>query len=266
MKEFIVNYQPEIIRFLLILIIGQVVIRVILKILSHATTNEKLDPTIGKFSVGLIKFLLYAAYLIILLTVIGIPMTTFVAMLGAIGLAIALALQANLSNFSSALVILFFKPFKVGDFIESSSNMGTVKEIQLLFTYIITPDNKIVIIPNSELVNGRVINYSSEKNRRIDLVFSASYENDVDIVINLIKGVVMGNPMILDDPESVIRLANHGSSALEYDVKIWVCKEDFWSVKYQMHEDVRKVFVMNGIKIPYPQRELWLQNVDEVDV
>lgn len=258
MRDLLIEHQAEIIRFLVVLVFGFIAIRVILKLMGHALINEKVDPTIGSFSRGLIKFLLYAIYIIVVLGAAGIPVTTFVAMLGAIGLAIALALQGNLSNFASALVILFFKPFKVGDFIESGTNLGTVKEIQLLFTYIITPDNRRVIIPNSELVNGRVINYSSEESRRIDLVFSASYEDDVDQVIGLITEIVKGNEKILDTPEAVVRLSNHGSSALEYDVKVWVQKENFWDVKYQMQEDIRKQFLTNDIKIPYPQAEVWL--------
>lgn len=257
-ESFINDYSEEIIRFVLILVIGIIVIKIILKILERSTLIQKIDTTIGKFVKGLIKFILYSVYIIILLSVLGVPMTTFVAMLSAIGLAIALALQGNLANFSSALVILTFKPFKVGDFIESGNNMGTVREIALLSTCILTPDNRRVIIPNSELVTLRVINYSAEENRRIDMVFTAAYDNDVNEVIQIISEIVKANEKILLDPEPIIRLINHGQNALEYDVKVWTKKEEFWNVKYQMNEDVRTAFNDHDIKIPYPQRELWL--------
>lgn len=255
---YIETNQQELIRFALILIGGLVIIKVILKLLEKSSVIKKIDITVGKFLAGLVKLILYMAYVIILLSVLGVPMTTFVAMLSAIGLAIALALQGNLANFSSALVILFFKPFKVGDFIESGTNLGTVQEIQMLFTYVLTPDNRKIIIPNSDLVNTRVINYTSETTRRLDMVFTASYEDDMDQVIELLTQIVGANEKILPEPAPVIRLFNHGQSALEYDVKVWIQKEDFWQVKYGLNEAVRRSFLENDIKIPYPQRELWL--------
>lgn len=268
MLNLISENQSEIIKFLFILIIGFIVIKIIVRIIEKATRNPKMDLTIGKFLLGLIKFMLYTAYIIVLLSTLGVPMTTFIAMLSAIALAIALALQGNLSNFSSALVILFFKPFKVGDFIETVNNIGTVQEIQLLFTYLLTPDNKRVIIPNSDLVNVRVVNYSAERTRRIDLVFTAGYEDDMDMVINTIKDITVANDKILIEPAPVVRLLNHGLNALEYDVKIWILKEDFWEVKYYMNEEVRRAFDEKNIKIPYPQRELWFNksghNLDEL--
>lgn len=265
-ESFINTHQQELIRFALIMVGGFIIIKIILKLLDKSSINQKIDITVGRFLAGLVKLILYSAYVIILLSVLGVPMTTFVAMLSAIGLAIALALQGNLSNFSSALVILFFKPFKVGDFIETGSNLGTVQEIQMLFTYVLTVDNRKIIIPNSELVNSRVINYSSETTRRVDMVFTASYEDDVDHVIQLITKVVEANASILVEPAPIIRLVNHGQSALEYDVKVWIEKENFWLVKYGLNEEVRRTFLENNIKIPYPQRELWLNQENNPDV
>lgn len=260
MEQFITDHQSAIIQFLVVLIIGFIVIKVIEKLVSHSTFNEKVDTAIGKFFIRLVKFMLYATYLIVLLSIAGVPMTTFVAMLSAIGLAVALALQGNLANFASALVILFFKPFEVGDFIECGGSMGSVKEIQLLFTHILTPDNKRVIIPNAQLVNNKVTNFSSEDTRRIDLVYSASYDHNVDEVIQILWDVVGSNVCVLHEPAPLVRLLNHGDHALEYDVKIWVNKENYWPVKYQMNEDVRRVFAEKSIKIPYPHREVLVTN------
>lgn len=261
LNTYISNNMESIIRFGVTLIVGFILIKAITKILQKSSINSKVDKTVYGFLLGLIKFMLYTAYVIILFGILGVPVTSFIAMFSAIGLAIALALQGNLANFAGALVILFFKPFRIGDFIETGNEIGTVQEIQLLFTYISTPDNRRIIVPNSDLVNNRVINYTAEKNRRIDLVYSAGYQDDVDQVIKVLTDVVEKNDLILLEPVPVIRLVNHGSSALEYDVKVWAPKEEFWNVKYQMNEDVRKAFIENDISIPYPQREVWVNNV-----
>ncbi len=258
LTQFFYAHQSIIIQFLIVAVVGFIAIKVVQRLFRLSSISNRIEPTVGNFFRGLIRFILYATYFIVLLTILGVPITSFIAMLSAIGLAIALALQGNLSNFASALVILFFKPFKVGDFIESQSNLGTVKEIQLLFTHVMTPDNRMIIIPNSELVNARVINYSAAATRRIDLIFGAGYDDPVEKVIAAINTVVQRNNMILKDPEPIIRLGNHGPSALEYDVKVWAGKDDYWAVKYQLNEDIRQVFLEQNIKIPYPQREVWM--------
>lgn len=246
--------------FVSLLIVGYFAIKVILYGAKKSIGKLNMDKTISSFLLGFLRFMLYVAYVIALLNVVGVPMTSFIALLSAVGLAVALALQGNLSNFASALVILIFKPFKVGDFIETQSSMGTVKDIQLLFTYILTPDNRKVIIPNSELVNSRVTNYTSEERRRIDLVISAAYENDVETVKSIVMGIIQNNDLVIMDPEPVVRLANHGASALEYDVKVWVAKSDYWTVRYGLMEEIKEQFDQNGIRIPYPQREVVIKS------
>lgn len=251
--DFISENQGAIIQFLAVLIVGYILIGVIVNVFNKSSLNEKVDTTVGKFFVRLIKFMLYSIYVIVLISMLGVPMTTFIAMLSAIGLAIALALQSYIANFASALVILFFKPFEVGDFIQTSTDMGTVKEIQLLFTHLITPDNRKIIVPNSTLVTDNVTNYSSEENRRVELVFSASYDDDIHTVIKAIKDVIHSIEEIHHDPEPIVRLANHGDFGLEYDVKVWVKGADYWPVKYQLNEDVRIAFANKSITIPTPK-------------
>lgn len=258
-QQYYLDNQGEIIRFLAILILGYIAIRLIVMIMNHSRVMSKMDPTMFGFLRGLAKFFLYSVYLITLLTSLGVEVTTFIAMLSAVGLAIALSLQGNLTNFASALVILISKPFKVGDFIESQGNMGTVKEIQLLFTHILTPDNRKIIIPNSDLVNTRVINYTSEENRRVDLVFGASYDDNVDFVKSIIAKVVSENEFVLKDIDYVIRLGAHGASSLDYDVKVWVQKDNYWAGRYALQEGVRKAFEENNISIPFPQRDVWMR-------
>ena len=257
-RDFFVDNSPGVIKFLIVLVVGYLAIRLLTYIFGKSKVMKKLDPTIFALISGLVRFFLYVAYLIIILSLLGIPMTTFIAMLSALGLAIALALQGNLSNFASTLMLLTFKPFKVGDFIESQNNIGTVKDIQLLFTHILTPENKKIIIPNSELINSRITNYTSEENRRIDFVFSASYDDDVEEVKDIIMEIVDKHPLILKEPLPVVRLSGHALNSLDYDVKVWGHKDNFWSIKYDMYEQVRAEFLKRNITIPYSQHTLWM--------
>jgi small conductance mechanosensitive channel len=262
-RELINDNLNHIIKFLVIAIVGYIVIRIIMLVFNKSKSIVKIDPNVGSFLKGLIKFLLYAVYIIILLTLIGIPITTFVAMLGAVGLAIALALQGNLSNFASAILILMFKPFVVGDYIECKGNSGSVRDIQLLFTTIMTPDNKKVTIPNSDLINSSVINYTSENTRRVDIVFNASYESDVDKVKDILTNIVAKHKKILESPEPIIRLAKHADNSLDYDVKVWVNTFDYWDVFYDLEESVRHEFKVNNIDIPFPQREIVIRQMSD---
>lgn len=262
-RELMNDNASQIIKFIVIAVLGYIAIKIIMLIFNKSKSIVKIDPNVGSFLKGLIKFLLYAIYIIILLTLIGIPITTFVAMLGAVGLAIALALQGNLSNFASAILILMFKPFVVGDYIECKGDSGSVRDIQLLFTTIITPDNKKVTIPNSDLINSSVINYTSEDTRRVDLTFSAGYDSDVDLVKSVLTDIVASHQKILIYPEPIIRLANHADNALVYDLKVWVNTFDYWDVFYDLEESVRIEFEKNNIEIPFPQREIIIRQMSE---
>lgn len=260
--DYIIDFFEKnfgtIINVLITIVVGYLIIKMITFIISKTKLMKRVDATISTFFTGLIRFVLYVAYIITILSMVGIPMTTFIAMLSALGLAVALALQGNLSNFASTLMILAFKPFKVGDFIESQNNIGTVKDIQLLFTHILTPDNRKLVVPNSELVNARIINYTAEATRRIDLVFNASYNDDVEQVKSIIKDIVNNHEMILKEPEPIIRLAVHNTSSLDYDVKIWIKKENYWNVRYDMHEQIIDQFMKNGITIPFSQHVVYM--------
>lgn len=260
LTNFYANNQGAIWRFLFVLIVGQIVIKLVMRLVNRTKVNDKFDRTVSLFMSNLVKFMLYAIYLIVLLSIVGVPMTTFVAMLSAIGLAIALALQGNLANFASAIVILVFKPFEVGDFIETKEHMGSVQQIQLLFTHLLTPDNRRVVVPNAQLVSSSVVNFSYETTRRVQLVYNAAYEHDVDLVLSILRAIVDSNDKILAEPEPTIRLKNHGESALEYDVMVWVNSEHYWDVRYWLNEEVRRTFVTKGIKMPYPQRQVTMIN------
>jgi len=263
--KLITDNSNQIIKFIIIALAGYVSIKIVMFIFNKSKAMGKIDPTVGSFLRGLIKFLLYTSYIIIILSLLGVPMTTFIALISAVGLAIALALQGNLANFAGAIMILFSKPFIVGDYIECEKNSGTVKEIQLLFTQLMTVDNRKIIIPNSKLVTSSIINYTSEELRRLDLVFSVGYQNDVDLVKRVLNEIVNNHGKILSKPESLIRLGKHGDNSLEYDVKVWVKTNDYWPVLYDLEETVNRKFKENKIEIPFPQREILIKYPDETN-
>jgi small conductance mechanosensitive channel len=177
-------------------------------------------------------------------------------MLASAGVAIGLALQGALSNLAGGLMILFFKPFKVGDMIEADGHSGVVLGITVFYTILTTVDNKRITLPNGKLTNTSVVNYSSEKTRRVDFVFSVDYESDVDKVKTILMDVISKNELILDDPAPVARLKKHNDSSLDFAVWVWCEGKDYWHVFFDMNENVKKAFDKNGIDIPYPHLEI----------
>lgn len=254
--QFISDNQMTIIAFFVFMIVGFIAVKIIGGITAKALHRSKINDTVSGFLSGLLKTFLMITYIIVLLSIAGVPMTTFIAMLSAAGLAIALALQGNLSNFASGLMIVFFKPFAVGDYIESQGLSGTVKEIQMLYTHLLTPDNRKVIIPNTDLTQTRVVNYTSEAMRRLDLIFSVDYNSNVEKVKLIIKDVIAKQEGIIPEPEPLVRLGRQGESSLDFDVKVWVKKDEYWTVNYELQERIKQVFDDNGIEIPFPHRSV----------
>jgi small conductance mechanosensitive channel len=179
-------------------------------------------------------------------------MTTFVAVIGAAGLAIGLALQGSLSNLAGGVLIIALRPFKVGDYIEGVGQAGTVTEIGLFYTHLTTPDNRAIIIPNANIANSSLVNYGVFPTRRVDLEFSVSYDSSISHVKDVIQTVLEKNTQILSEPAPFVRLASHGASALNFKVRVWVMTEDFWDVHFALIEDVKLAFDQAGIEIPYP--------------
>ena len=190
--------------------------------------------------------------------VLGVPATSFITILASCGVAVGLALQGSLSNFAGGLMILFFKPFKVGDYIEASGESGTVAEISVVYTVLLTPDNKRITIPNGALTNSVIENYSSEPTRRVDFTFTADYNNDIEKVKAVIDEVINAHPAALKDPAPFVRLSAHSENALTYTARVWVKSADYWTVFFDVTENVKLAFDKNNIKIPYPQLDVHL--------
>jgi small conductance mechanosensitive channel len=219
-------------------------------------SRSRLDKTMHGFVKSIVKVALYCFILVISLTILKIPMNSIIAVIGAAGLAVGLALQNSLSHFAGGFIVLFSKPFKVGDFIETNGISGIVEEISLINTKIVTIDNKAIYIPNGTISGSTIINYTNEEKRRVDLTFNISYNNDYKEAISIITSVINEHKLVLKDLEVFVRLVELASSSLKIAVKVWVSSNDYWTVYYDLIEQVKNAFDENNIVIPYNQLEI----------
>lgn len=241
---------------ILVLIVGFRIIRIIEKSLKKDNKLTKIDKTIKTFLISLLSMSLKIVLLIASASIAGIPTTSFITILGSIGLAVGLSLQGGLSNLAGGVMILMFKPFKVGDYIESNSKEGSVKAITMFYTTLITVDNKIIQIPNGILSNNTIVNYTRNPERRLDLEFNVAYNSKIDKVKKVINQVIDKSEYVILDKERIVRLSNHADSSLTFVVKVWVQKEDYWNTKYELMENIKEAFDKNKIEIPYPQLDV----------
>ena len=241
---------------LIFLIIGWKIINRVLKSFEKVVKKRNFDPTLHSFLKAIINATLKILLVIIIAGYIGVDTASFAAMITSAGLAIGLALQGSLSNFAGGVVLLLMRPFSVGDFIEISNLSGKVEHIKLFYTYLITPDNKEIMIPNGTLANTTVTNYTSKDLRRVDLTFAVGYEEDVLKVKNVIENVIKTENFILKEPEPFISISEHGDNAVGFIVKAWCKTEDYWTVYYNLLEKVKIRFDEENISIPYPQMDI----------
>lgn len=245
---------------IVVLVVALKVIAWIKKFIKQSPKLDRLDPSIRSFLGSFASIGLYILLVIIVAGMIGIPATSFITILASCGVAIGLALQGSLSNFAGGLMLLLFKPFKVGDFVEVCGETGTVAEITVVYTVLLTPDNKRITIPNGTLTNSVIENYSAEELRRVDLTFSTDYSCDIEKVKSIIGKLVEDHPQALAEPAPMVRLSAHGDSALTYAVRVWCKNEDYWAVYFDLTESVKQAFDKNNIAIPYPQMDVHVKN------
>lgn len=215
------------------------------------------DAVYFLFQIG--EIIVKVALIISLVAFLGIPTTSFVAILGSVGLAIGLSLQGSLSNFAGGFLILMLKPFKSGDFITGAGHSGTVEEIQIFYTRILTPDNKVITIPNSQLSNDSIINFSANSTRRLDFNLGVGYGEDIDKVKKAVLSVIEKQPEILKDPEPFVRLGQWADSSINFVVRVWVNKDDYWKVNFNLMEEFKKEFDRQGIEIPFPKMDVYVK-------
>ena len=256
--DWMIDYSPKILGAMVVLIIGFRLAKILVKMLDKALNKSRADVSLHSFIKSCASFLLKMIVVTVAASMLGIHTTTFIAVLSAAGLAIGLALKDSLANFAGGMLILTFRPFNVGDFIETQGYMGTVHTIHLLYTYLMTPDNRRVVIPNGELANGKIVNYSVEDTRRIDLIFSAGYRDDMIKVKEVLNHIIKEHPLILKEPKPLVRVIEHGASSIHFSVKVWCKKEDYWDIYYDLQEQVKISFDKEGISIPFPQSDVHL--------
>lgn len=256
LQEFAVTYGGKLIGALLLLIIGFKAASVITKKISASKAFGRIDASTRGFIVNVLSILIKVIIGITALAILGVPMTSMIAVIGSCGLAVGLALQGSLSNIAGGFIILVLKPFAVGDFITSGDIAGTVEEISIFHTKVLTVDNRRIIVPNSTISNATLTNVSALKERRVDLTFTAAYENDIDTVERVLTEACLNHELVLKEPEPFARLSAHKDCALEYTVRAWCKAEDYWTVYFDLIKDVKKAFDKNGISIPYPQLDV----------
>ncbi len=256
--DLFVKYGPGILSAILTLVIGLIVISLFTKGLNRVLGFKNIDPSLKGFFLSLSNITLKVLLVITVLGMAGIEMTSFIAILGAAGLAIGMAFSGTLQNFASGVMILIFRPFKVGDFIEACGKGGTVEEIQVFNTILTTPDNKTIIISNSQISKEIIVNYSTKSTRRVEFVFGIGYEDDIDKAKSIIFEVLNSNKKVNKDPSILVAVKELADSSVNIVARAWVDSSNYWDVYFETLEEVKKSFDKNKISIPYPQRDIHL--------
>ncbi len=255
-EEWVVFYGFKIVAAVAILIVGRWVAKALKKLIQKLMSKRNLDPTIVGFVSNLAYIALMAFIIIAAMGQLGIQTTSFIAVIGAAGLAIGLAFQGSLSNFAAGFLMILFRPFKAGDFIEGGGTAGIVEEIQVFTTKLKTPDNKIIIVPNAKMMGDNITNFSAKPTRRVELVVGVSYNDDIDKVKEVLNDILSQDDRILKDPAPMIALSELADSSVNFVVRVWVNAADYWGVYLDTNETVKKRFDAEGISFPFPQRDV----------
>lgn len=251
-------FWPKLLFAAVVLIIGLILVRVVLGLLRRGLLKSKIDPAFHGFFLSLAKIGLYVFLLIVVLTTLGVAPTSLITVLGAVGLALSLAVKDSLSNLAGGFLVLFSHPFGIGDYISLEGVEGTVKSINILYTCLNTVDNKCVFIPNGQVSNATITNYSAEETRRLDLKFSIDYGDDLLQAKVILEQLAEENPLSLDDPAPMVRVCEQGDSAIVLLLRVWSKTEDYWDLYYDMQEQVKLAFDRAGITIPYQKMDIHL--------
>ncbi|MCB5162250.1 mechanosensitive ion channel family protein [Marinomonas algarum] len=218
--------------------------------------KASVDKAVAGFASSILYALMFAGIALMALGQIGVETTSFIAILGAAGLAVGLALQGSLSNFASGVLIILLRPFRSGDFIDAGGQMGTVNRIELFHTYLKTPDNRVIIVPNSSVMDGSIVNFSRESTRRLDLVIGISYDADIRLAKKLMEDIVNADERILKDPKCLIAVSELADSSVNFFLRPWVASADYWTVRADLLEKIKYTFDEQGVGIPYPQMDV----------
>lgn len=251
--NFCVESGKSIIIAILIYIVGKALIMLANRMLQKMLNRKHIDPTIQTFLKSLVNILLMVLLIISVVSALGINTTSFAALLASAGVAVGMALSGNLQNLAGGIVVLLFRPFKVGDYIEAQGVGGTVQEIQIFHTILNTPDNKKIYLPNGSLSSGNITNYSKEPTRRVDFTISIDYGESIDKVREVLKEIITNDQRVLTTPEPVIALNALADSSVNIALRVWVKSEDYWAVYWETNEKIYNEFNRRGINFPFPQ-------------
>ena len=257
-QEILTAYGFKILAALAIFIIGKWVAKILTRILRRVMEKSKVESTLISFLANLSYAALLVFVVLAALNQLGIQTTSFIAVVGAAGLAIGLAMQDSLSNFAAGVMLIVFRPFKTGDFIEAAGTSGSVLTINIFTTTLKTGDNRLIHVPNGNILNGNIINYSAQETRRIDMVFGIGYDDDIKQAKQIIAQVLKDEGRVLDDPEATIGVAELGDSSINIAVRPWVKTADYWPTLFALNETIKEKFDEASISIPYPQSDVHL--------
>jgi small conductance mechanosensitive channel len=254
--ELITLYGIKIIAAIVIFVIGLWIAKIFQSVIRKVMAKRNVDDTIGAFVSSLIYYILLTFVILAAINQLGVQTTSFVAIIGATGLAIGLALQGSLANFAAGFLLIIFRPFKSGDYIEAAGTAGTVEKMQIFSTQLLSPDNKTVIVPNASITAGNIVNYSTQGTRRCDLVFGIGYQDDIDKAKKILEELIAADERILKDPAPKIAVSELADSSVNFVVRPWVNSTDYWNVYFDLTEKVKKRFDAEGVSIPFPQRDV----------
>lgn len=255
------KFVPNLLGSLIIGIGGILLLRILNKFIRKALHKSKIDNTVRLFLLSLSRILLYIVFIIIFLSSLGVDTNSLLAILSVVGVAISLAVKDSLSHLAGGILILFAKPFNIGDFIEVDNKIkGTIKSISILYTKLNTVDNKLVYIPNGKISTDMIINYSSESKRRLDLVIGISYDDDFETAKEILKKIVYESDLTIKDPKPLINVLEFADNSINIALRVWVKTEDYIELGFELHENIKKEFDKSGINIPYNQMDIRIKN------
>ncbi len=260
LTSLVVPAAKNLIVALLVFVIGFKVINILSKYLKNRKGLKNADPSASTFIVSFITISLKVLVIVSVVAILGVPMSSIVALVASAGVAVGLAVQGALSNLVGGVMILLFRPFKVGDYVEAQGVSGTVQEISVIYTSLLTPDNKFITVPNGTLTNSVITNYSTEKLRRVDIDISTNYNVNIEMVKNLLIKTANENSNVIDEPAPEVVIVNCGESSVNFALRVWCENAEYWNVKNGLTERVRLVFVENDIEVPYPKMDVRVKN------
>jgi len=255
-QELILSYTIKFVVALLILIIGKMVANSVAKLLGKGMQKKGVDNAVISFLSAIVKSVIFIAAVLMALSQVGVQTTSFIAILGAAGLAIGLSLQGSLSNMASGVLIILFRPFRSGEYVEAGGVSGSVDEVNIFQTVLKTPDNKVVFVPNAQITSQPITNYSREATRRVDLLIGVSYDADLHKTKEVLESVLAADKRLLKEPAWNVQVHALNSSSVDFIVRPWVKSEDYWSVYWDLMREIKLALDQNGIGIPYPQMDV----------